>query len=62
VPVIGPVEVLVVLILAALTVYFALRRRVATGVLIVLVLVLSPPVAWSLAIFLGAVLSVISGG
>jgi len=42
-------------------VYFALRRRVPTGILI-LVLVLSPPVAWSLAIFLGAVLSVISGG
>ena len=61
-PVIGPVEILAFLVLAALIVYFALRRRVPTGVLILLVLVLSPLVAWSLAIFLGAVLSVVSGG
>jgi hypothetical protein len=62
VPVIGPAEILVFLILAALIVYFALRRRVPAGILLLLVLVLSPPVAWSLAIFLGAVLSVVSGG
>jgi hypothetical protein len=62
VPVIGPVEILVFLVLAALIVYFALRHRVPTGILILLVLVLSPLVARSLAIFLGAVLSVVSGG
>jgi hypothetical protein len=62
VPTIGSVEVLVFLVLAALVVYFALRRRVSTGVLILLVVVLSPIVAVALATFLGAVLSVASGG
>ncbi len=61
-PTIGPAEVLVFLILAALVTYFALRRRVPTGVLILLVVVLSPIVAVALATFLGAVLSVVSGG
>ena len=61
-PTIGSVEVLVFLVLAALVVYFALRRRVSTGVLILLVVVLSPIVAVALATFLGAVLSVASGG
>ena len=59
---IGPVGILVLLVAAALIVYFALRRRVPTGVLIVLVLLLSPFVAGTLAVFLGAVLSVESGG
>jgi hypothetical protein len=59
-PVIGPVEILLFLVLAALIVYFALRRRVPTGILI-LVLVLSPLLARVLATFLGAVLSVVSG-
>jgi hypothetical protein len=62
VPTIGSVEVLVFLVLAALVVYFALRRRLPTGVLILLVLVLSPIVAVVLATFLGAVLSGASGG
>lgn len=61
-PTIGSVEVLVFLVLAALVVYFALRRRLPTGVLILLVLVLSPIVAVALATFLGAVLSGASGG
>ncbi|HEV2741887.1 MAG TPA: hypothetical protein VGV91_01890 [Rubrobacter sp.] len=61
-PTIGSVEVLVFLVLAALVVYFALRRRLPTGVLILLVLVLSPIVAVVLATFLGAVLSGASGG
>jgi hypothetical protein len=61
VPTIGPVEVLVFLVLAALVVYFALRRRVPTGVLILLIIVLSPVVAVALATLLGVVLSVISG-
>ncbi len=61
-PTISPAEVLVFLILAALVIYFALRRRVPTGVLILLVIVLSPIVAGVLATFLGAVLSVVSGG
>ena len=61
-PTIGPAEVLVFLGLAALVTYFALRRRVPTGVLILLVIVLSPIVAVALATFLGAVLSVVSGG
>jgi hypothetical protein len=60
-PVIGPVEILLFLVLAALIVYFALRRRVPTGILILLVLVLSPLLARVLATFLGAVLSVVSG-
>jgi len=60
-PVIGPVEILLFLVLAALIVYFALRRRVPTGILILLVLVLSPLLARFLATFLGAVLSVVSG-
>jgi hypothetical protein len=59
-PVIGPVEIFLFLVLAALNVYFALRRRVPTGILI-LVLVLSPLLARVLATFLGAVLSVVSG-
>ena len=59
---IGPVEILVLLVAAALIVYFALRRRVPTGVLIVLVLVLSPFVAGTLALVVGTVLSVVSGG
>ncbi len=59
-PTIGPAEVLAFLILAALVTYFALRRPVPTGVLILLVIVLSPIVA--VATFLGAVLSVVSGG
>jgi hypothetical protein len=62
VPTVGPAEVLVFLVLAALVVYFALRRRVPTGVLILLVIVLSPIVAVVLATFLGAVLTVVSGG
>ena len=61
-PTIGSVEVLVFLVLAALVVYFALRRRLPTGVLILLVLVLSPIVAVVLATFLGAILSGVSGG
>ena len=61
-PTIGPAEVLVFPILAALVTYFALRRRVPTGVLILLVVVLSPIVAVALATFLGAILSVVSGG
>ena len=61
-PTIGSVEVLVFLVLAALVVYFALRRRLPTGVLILLVLVLSPIVAVVLATFLGAILSGASGG
>ncbi len=61
-PTIGPAEVLAFLILAALVTYFALRRRVPTGVLILLVVVLSPIVAVALATFLGAILSVVSGG
>jgi hypothetical protein len=61
VPTLGPIEVLVFLVLAALVVYFALRGRVPTGVLLVLVIVLSPVVAVALATFLGAVLSVVSG-
>jgi len=60
-PVIGPVEILLFLVLAALIVYFALRRRVPTGILILLVLVLSPLLARVLATFWGAVLSVVSG-
>jgi hypothetical protein len=60
-PVIGPVEILLFLVLTALIVYFALRRRVPTGILILLVLVLSPLLARVLATFLGAVLSVVSG-
>jgi hypothetical protein len=62
VPTVGPAEVLVFLVLAALVIYFALRRRVPTGVLILLVIVLSPIVAVALATFLGAVLTVVSGG
>jgi hypothetical protein len=62
VPTVGPIEVLVFLVLAALVVYFALRGRVPTGVLLVLVILLSPVVAVALATFLGAVLSVVSGG
>ena len=61
-PTVGPAEVLVFLVLAALVIYFALRRRVPTGILILLVLVLSPIVAVALATFVGAVLSVASGG
>ena len=61
-PTIGPVEILVFLVVAAFIVYFALRGRVPTGVLIVLVLVLSPLVARALPFFLGTVLSVVSGG
>ena len=61
-PTVGPAEVLVFLVLAALVIYFALRRRVPTGILILLVLVLSPIVAVALATFFGAVLSVVSGG
>lgn len=61
-PTIGPVEVLVFLVLAALVVYFALRSRVPTGVLLLSVITLSPVVAVALATFFGAVLSVVSGG
>jgi hypothetical protein len=62
VPTVGPAEILVFLVLAALVIYFALRRRVPTGVLILLVIVLSPIVAVVLATFLGAILTVVSGG
>ena len=61
-PTVGPAEILVFLVLAALVIYFALRRRVPTGILILLVLVLSPIVAVVLATFVGAVLTVVSGG
>ena len=61
-PTVGPAEVLVFLVLAALVIYFALRRRVSTGILILLVIVLSPIVAVALATFVGAVLTVVSGG
>ena len=60
-PALGPVELIVLLVLAALIVYFALRRRVPTGVLVLLVIVLSPFVAVALATFLGAVLTLASG-
>lgn len=61
-PTVGPAEVIVFLVLAALVIYFALRGRVPTGVLILLVIVLSPIVAVVLATFLGAILTVVSGG
>jgi hypothetical protein len=47
--------------LAALVIYLALRGRVPIGVLILLVIVLSPIVAVALATFLGAVLTIVSG-
>ena len=56
---IGPVEILVLKVLAALIVYFALRRRVPTGVLILLIIELSPSVAVSLALIPGTIFSAI---
>lgn len=57
-PTIGPVDVLVFLLAGAVLVFFAARKRVSFPVLVLLVVVLSPPVGTSLAFFVGAILDV----
>ncbi len=56
---IGSTEILVLLVVAAFVIYFALRRLVPRGLLIILVIVLSPVVASALALFLGTLFSAI---
>ncbi|MBA2511462.1 MAG: hypothetical protein H0V28_08285 [Rubrobacteraceae bacterium] len=62
-PTIGPVEVLIFLLVGALLIFLAVRKRVSPLVLVLLVLVLlvivpSPFVATGLAFFTGAILNV----
>jgi len=58
VPTIGPVEVLIFLLVGALLIFLAARKRVSHLVLVLLVIVLSPFVAMGLAFFTGAILDV----
>lgn len=58
-PVVSPSEVLLLLVLAAIVIYFRLRSRVSGGILAVTVLVLSPPVAFVLGQVIDAVLSLL---
>ena len=57
-PTIGPVEVLIFLLVGALLIFLAARKRVSHLVLVLLVIVLSPFVAMGLAFFTGAILDV----
>lgn len=57
-PTIGPVEVLIFLLIGALLIFLAARKRVSPLVLVLLVIVLSPFVATGLAFFTGAILNV----
>ena len=57
-PTIGPVEVLIFLLVGALLIFLAVRKRVSPLVLVLLVIVLSPFVAMGLAFFTGAILNV----
>ena len=56
--VVGPVELLVFLLAGALLVFLAARKRVSTIVLVLLVVLLAPFVAVSLAFFVGTILGV----
>jgi len=53
----GLVELIVLLAIVPLIVYFTFRKRVTSGVLILLILVLSPIIAGTIAVLTGAVLS-----
>ena len=55
-PVVGPTEVLVFLLAAAALVFLVFRGRVPALALVLIVVVLAPPVAVSLAFMVGAVL------
>ncbi|HKH10777.1 MAG TPA: hypothetical protein VKA73_06505 [Rubrobacter sp.] len=55
---VGPVEILVFLLAGALLVFLAARKRVSPAVLVLLVILLAPFVAVSLAFFTGTVLDV----
>ena len=57
-PTIGPVEVLIFLLVGALLIFLAVRKRVSPLVLVLLVIVPSPFVATGLAFFTGAILDV----
>lgn len=56
------VEVLILFTVTALILYFTLRSHVSTGALIVLVLVLSPLIAYTILWILAAVLLLLGVG
>lgn len=55
-PTVGPAGVLIFMLLASALVFLAFRGRVPLFALVLIVVVLTPPVAVSLAFMVGAVL------